>query len=123
MSAAAIVNNNMTPPLRDESTTALFAPIAGENVASFKAKVLWALGAIALFFLLYGGCLWITSLRSNVGSFYFAWERYIPFVPWMIVPYMSIDLFFAGSFFVCREKKELNALGRRIMLATVIAAA
>jgi membrane-associated phospholipid phosphatase len=41
----------------------------------------------------------------------------------MIVPYMSIDLLFAASFFLCREKSELTALGRRIMLATVIAAA
>lgn len=91
--------------------------------ADFRSKVLWAAGAIGLFFLLYGGCLWITSLRAHVGSFYFSWERYIPFVPLMIVPYMSIDLFFAGSFFLCREKDELTALGRRIMLATVIAAA
>src|SRR5205814_4179521 len=91
--------------------------------ADFKSKLLWAVGAISLFFLFYGGCLYLTSLRSHVPSLYFSWERYIPFVPWMIVPYMSIDLFFAGSFFVCRTKKELNALGRRVMLATVIAAA
>ena len=51
------------------------------------------------FFLVYGFCNAFTSHRANVGSLYFAWERHIPFVPAMIVPYLSIDLFFAGSFF------------------------
>ena len=56
----------------------------------------------ALFVVVYGGCSWITSHRTDVGTWYYAWERYMPFVPLLIIPYMSIDLFFAGGPFLGR---------------------
>ena len=68
-----------------------------------------------LFLVVYSGCNWITGQRSHVGSFYFQWERGIPFVPFMILPYMSIDLFFAGSFFLCRNTSELRTHAARIV--------
>ena len=40
-------------------------------------------------------------MRHDVGTFAFAWERFIPFVPVMVVPYMSIDLFFVAAPFLC----------------------
>jgi membrane-associated phospholipid phosphatase len=86
-------------------------------------RLAWLAAATALFLFSYGGCLWFTAQRAAVPSFYFAWERHIPYVPWMIWPYLSIDLFFLGSFFVCRRRDELSALGRRLILATVLAAA
>ena len=75
------------------------------------------------FFLVYGWCNAFTSHRPDVGSFFFAWERRIPFVPVMILPYMSIDLFFAGSFFLCRSRAELRVHAWRIALAIAISAA
>ena len=36
-------------------------------------------------------------------TLFFTWERSIPFVPWMIVPYMSIDLFFFAAPFLCSK--------------------
>ena len=75
------------------------------------------------FFLVYGWCNAFTSHRPNVGSCYFAWERRIPFVPVMIIPYMSIDLFFAGSFFLCRSRGELRVHAWRIALAIALSAA
>src|SRR3954468_10326648 len=47
-----------------------------------------------LFFLAYGGTNTLAAHRGVTRAMYFDWERYIPFVPLMIVPYMSIDLFF-----------------------------
>ena len=86
------------------------------------AAALW-LGLLGPgFFVVYGWCNYVTSLRHDVGSFFFAWERAIPFVPWMIVPYVSIDLFFAGSFFLCRTRPELRVHARRIALAILISA-
>jgi len=40
--------------------------------------------------------------RANVPTLFFEWESAIPFVPLMIAPYMSIDLFFVGAPFLCR---------------------
>jgi membrane-associated phospholipid phosphatase len=74
-----------------------------------------------LFFVVYGGTSWITSLRSDVGTWYYAWERFIPFVPSMVIPYMSIDLFFVAAPFVCRDRQELRILSRRIVLAIIAA--
>ncbi|MEP6686074.1 MAG: hypothetical protein ABJB22_04785, partial [Verrucomicrobiota bacterium] len=43
-------------------------------------------GLSGLFLVVYGGCNWITSQRSDVGLLSFEWERHIPFVPLLIVP-------------------------------------
>src|SRR5271163_14698 len=74
-----------------------------------------------LFLVVYNSCNYITSLRHDVGTFYFAWERHIPFVPIFIVPYMSIDLFFIAAPFVCRDQIERTVLSRRITVAILIA--
>lgn len=76
-----------------------------------------------LFLVVYGGSNWISSLRTDVGTGYFEWERLIPFVPLMIVPYMSIDAFFVGAPFLCRTRRELDVLARRIGLAILAAGA
>jgi len=77
----------------------------------------------ALFVIVYNGCTWITSRRSDVGTWFYDWEFHIPFVPAMIVPYWSIDLLFAGVFFLCPSRQELDALGKRIVAAILIAGA
>src|SRR6185312_26240 len=69
----------------------------------------------ALFVVVYGFCNWVTSLRGGVGSFYFGWERRIPFVALLIVPYMSIDLFFVGAPFLARTRGELRVFAWRIV--------
>lgn len=74
-----------------------------------------------LFLVVYSGCNWITGQRSQVGSFYFQWEHAIPFVPFMILPYMSIDLFFIAAPFFCRTEEELRIFSRRIIAAILIA--
>jgi len=82
---------------------------------------LWTIILGSFFFLVYGLCNWITSLRSGVGSFYWDWERGIPFVPALILPYMSLDLFFAGAIFLSR-RRELNIHAKRVVTAISIAA-
>ena len=74
-----------------------------------------------LFLVVYSGCNWITGQRSHVGSFYFQWEHAIPFVPFMILPYMSIDLFFIAAPFLCRTEEELRIFSRRVIAAIIIA--
>lgn len=74
-----------------------------------------------LFFVVYGGCNWIAAHRGDVGTWYYSWERFIPFVPLMIVPYMSIDLLFVAAPFICSSRDELQILARRIAFAILIA--
>lgn len=75
----------------------------------------------ALFLVVYGSCNWITAHRAHVGTLFFEWERHIPFVPLMIVPYMSIDLFFVAAPFLCRSERELSTLAKRISFAILVA--
>jgi membrane-associated phospholipid phosphatase len=86
----------------------------------FKALVTSAALSI-LFLVVYGGCNWITSQRSDVGVFYFAWERAIPFVPFLILPYLSIDLFFIAAPFLCGTERELRVFSRRVTAAILVA--
>ncbi len=80
-----------------------------------------SLGLSALFVVVYTSTNWFTSQRSDVGTWYYEWERWIPFVPIMIVPYMSIDLFFVAAPFVCGDRRELKLLTGRIALAIALA--
>jgi hypothetical protein len=71
--------------------------------------VQWALVTTAVYVALYTLSNHLTSLRTDVGEGVFAWEHAIPFVGWTVVPYLSICVFFAGSFFV-----DADAGGERL---------
>ncbi len=59
---------------------------------------------------------------AAVPSFVFDFEQHIPFIPWMILPYMSSGLFFCIVPFYCGEKKELLCYAKRFTFVTLIAA-
>jgi protein-tyrosine phosphatase/membrane-associated phospholipid phosphatase len=74
-----------------------------------------------LFLVVYATTNWAAAQHAHVDTIFFEWERQIPFVPLMIIPYMSIDLFFVSAPFVCRDKRELEVLARRITFAILFA--
>jgi len=79
-----------------------------------------------LFIGVYGSTNWLTAQRpsSNIGTWYFEWElAVIPYVPLLIVPYMSMDLFFFFATFLCRNEREINVFAKRVMFAILVAAA
>ena len=80
----------------------------------------WLLLLGPLFFASYGAVNAYTAGRSDVGVLVYSWEQYIPFWDWTIVPYMSIDLLYAVSLFLCSSKMELDQHGKRLLLATLI---
>lgn len=87
-----------------------------------KTSVLLSL----LFMIVYGGTNWLTAQRpdSDVGTWCFAWEpALIPYVPLLLVPYMSIDLFFFMATFLCRDDRELRVLTQRVVFSILVAAA
>jgi hypothetical protein len=79
-----------------------------------------------LFLVVYGSTNWLTAQRpaAHVGTWYSAWElTAIPYVPLLIVPYMSVDLFFFLAAFLCREERELRAFARRVTFSILVAGA
>lgn len=82
---------------------------------------LWRLAlAGGLFIIVYGACNAFTATRHDVGIWMWEWERNIPFIPEMVIPYWTLDLFFIGSFFICSSKIELNLLTKRLITVTVL---
>lgn len=73
------------------------------------------------FFLSYGLTNWLSSQRPDVGVLVFDWERSIPFLPWTILPYWSIDLLYGLSLFICRDRVELDNHAKRLLAAQIIA--
>jgi hypothetical protein len=85
-----------------------------------SAQLAAATGLSVLFLVVYGWTNWFTAQRANVPSLFFAWERSIPFVPLMIAPYMSIDLFFVAAPFLGQTNRELVTFSKRIAVAILI---
>jgi protein-tyrosine phosphatase/membrane-associated phospholipid phosphatase len=77
-------------------------------------------GMAVLFFGTYNAANWLASQRANVPYFHYDWERYIPFVPWTILPYWSIDLLYGLSFFLWRTREGLLTHVKRLLMAQVV---
>ncbi|OZI31512.1 hypothetical protein CAL29_26835 [Bordetella genomosp. 10] len=84
---------------------------------------LWLVFLGPLFFISYGYANHYSSGLPRVGSFVYGWERDLPFWPWTILPYMSIDLFYAISLFVCASRAELRTHAARLLAATLVSVA
>jgi len=87
----------------------------------WRAALAWLAFLGPFFFLTYGLANWLAAQRADVPSIVFDWERAIPFVAWTIVPYWSIDLFYAISLVLCRNRLELGRHARRLLTAQVVA--
>lgn len=83
----------------------------------------WTLVLGTLFFTTYGFANWAAGARAPIGSIVFDWERAIPFWPWTIVPYWSIDALYGLSLFVCATRAELAVQVKRLLTAQAIAIA
>ncbi len=84
-----------------------------------------ALGWLAFlgpfFFATYGFATWVTAQRPHIGAIVFDWEHAIPFVPWTIVPYWSIDILYGLSLFICTDRRELDTHAKRLLTAQIVA--
>lgn len=83
----------------------------------------WLLLLGPFFFLSYGFANQQAAARGVVTALFFAWERQIPFVPWTIVPYWSIDLLYGLSFLLCRTPREVDRHAWRLLTAQLISTA
>lgn len=87
----------------------------------WRRAALWLLLLGPFFFASYGFATWVTTQRDHVPTLAFGWERSIPFIPWTILPYWSIDLLYGISLFLCTTRAELDTHARRLLTAQVVA--
>ena len=86
----------------------------------FKERALWTVVMGLFFFLVYGSANQIAALTAPHPSYVWSWERQIPFVPELIVSYMSSDLMFVLGFLLAPTRSVIQRLAVRCGLAIVI---
>ena len=88
---------------------------------SLRYRLLCLLGMGVVFYSTYGGANYLAGLRTNVPEIFWSWERQIPFWAWSIVPYWTLNLFYAGAFFCCQNRAQIHRLLQQLLLAQAIA--
>lgn len=94
--------------------------VQAEHAPLWREAVWLASLTGAMFFLVYGTVNYYTATRMGVPSLYLPGETQLPFVPWMILPYMSIDVLFVLAFFLCRDRHTLRTLAARVSFAILV---
>ena len=80
-----------------------------------RYNIKWLLIVGISFFVLYTSVNHLTAYLDSikpVGHVVFAWEKYIPFIPVFIYPYMSIDLLYILAFFIIPKERYTNTIYR-----------
>lgn len=101
----------------------LLATAAPSEARPWRRALLWLALLGPFFFASYGFANWMAGRQAELPVMAFGWETHIPFVAWTIVPYWSIDLFYAISFFLCRRQRELDRHALRLLSAQLISVA
>lgn len=81
---------------------------------------LWMIISYLIFIFFYKTAGIYTSNLESVPSFYLPWEKNIPFIPWLVIPYMSSGVFFVIIFLLCKTKESLYRLVKQINSITII---
>ena len=97
-----------------DSTLSQAGPVA-------KRAALWLVFLAPFFYLTYGGANWLASQRAHVPNIAFGWESAIPFLAWTIIPYWSINLFYALCLFINTTPRDVDMLARRYLTIQIIA--
>ena len=87
----------------------------------WKRAAAWLVLLGPLFYATYGFANWWATTRANVPSMAFEWERHVPFWPWTIFPYWTINAFYALSLFLARSRHALDRHALRLLTATLVA--
>lgn len=95
------------------STSVATSPLWGRRIG-------WLLILGPFFFFSYGFTNHLAAQRAITDTLFFSWERQIPFLPWTILPYWSIDLFYGLSFLLCRNRLQVDRHALRLLTAQLV---
>ncbi|OUL98191.1 phosphatase PAP2/dual specificity phosphatase family protein [Variovorax sp. JS1663] len=87
----------------------------------WKRAAAWLALLGPLFYVTYGFANWWASRQAAVPALVFGWEREVPFWPWTIFPYWTINAFYALSLFLARNRHELDRHAARLLTAQAVA--
>lgn len=80
----------------------------------------WLLFLGPFFFVSYGFANHWAASRAVTHSVVFDWEEHIPFLPWTIVPYWSIDVFYGLSFLFFAAVQDVDRHALRLFTDQMI---
>lgn len=89
--------------------------------AVIRRAILWLVFLGPFFYLSYGTANWLASLYNDVPNLAFNWEIHVPFIAWSILPYWSVNLFYAIALFVNDSPEQVDRLAKRYLTAQIIA--
>jgi len=94
--------------------------IESDRPSRRERLALLAINGVA-FQALYSACN-VAAARADVTrSIATPWDAMLPFVAWMLLPYMSSALLLVAAFLAAPDRQSLRALSRRCLLATAVA--
>ncbi|MHB1232046.1 MAG: phosphatase PAP2/dual specificity phosphatase family protein [Burkholderiales bacterium] len=99
--------------MSQSATASATYPLWGRSIA-------WLLFLGPFFFLSYGFTNHLAAEKSVTDTLFFDWERQVPFLPWTILPYWSIDLLYGLSFLLCRDRLQVDRHALRLLTAQLI---
>lgn len=86
-------------------------------------RLLWLAFLAPFFFISYGFANAVSARQGVTDAVVFGWEGHIPFLPWTILPYWSIDLIYGLSFLYCRNRWEVDRHGLQLLTVQLLSVA
>ena len=91
------------------------------DLERFKVICLYVTLSTIAFAVIYGWCNQQAALNSNHYAMFTQWELKIPLIPWMIYPYISLNLLLVVAAFVLKEVSSVKGFCISLIVAAIIA--
>ncbi|MCP4914838.1 MAG: phosphatase PAP2 family protein [Oligoflexia bacterium] len=92
------------------------------DIDRLKSIGIWGGLATIAFPVIYGFCNHYASGVENHYAMYTQWELSIPLLPWMIIPYLSLNLLFVVAAFILKTPTVIKAYCLSLVLGALMAA-
>ena len=112
--------NGASSRCRSRSESTLTSELRGVS-RPWRRSLVWLACLGPFFYASYGLANYLAAQRSVVPSIVFDWERQMPFWPWTIYPYWTINAFYALSLLIAPTRRVLDRHALRLLTAQVLA--